>query len=260
VHSYWDDFWALRGLKDAVLLAQALNKTEAAHFIALRDDFNRTLHASLLHTMTERGIDFLPGSVEWADPDPTATANALTLIDNLHQLPAAVLNRSFDLFMERFRAMHGEQPVAWTNYTPYEIRIIGALIRLGRRDDAHELAQFFLNERRPPVWNQWPEIAWRNSRAPGHQGDLPHAWISAEYCLVFRDFFVYERESDQSLVIGAGILSAWLDTDDIVINALPTAYGLIDLQFQRLANGDVTAQIGGSFRSPPGGIQLALPA
>ncbi|MBV5308518.1 hypothetical protein, partial [Chromatium okenii] len=261
VHSYWDDFWALRGLKDAVLLAQVMNKTEeAAHFTALHDDFNCTLHASLQCTMTERGIDFLPGSVEWADPDPTATANALTLIDDLHQLPIAVLNRSFDLFMERFRAMHGESPVAWTNYTPYEIRIIGALIRLGRRDDAHELAQFFLNERRPPVWNQWPEIAWRNPRAPGHQGDLPHAWISAEYCLVFRDFFVYERDSDQSLVIGAGILSAWLDAGDITIHALPTAYGLIDLQFQRQTNGSVTAQIGGSFRSPPGGIQLALPA
>ncbi|WP_146108790.1 hypothetical protein [Chromatium okenii] len=48
VHSYWDDFWALRGLKDAVLLAQVMNKTEeAAHFTALHDDFNCTLHASL---------------------------------------------------------------------------------------------------------------------------------------------------------------------------------------------------------------------
>jgi hypothetical protein len=260
VHSYWDDFWALRGLKDAVQLAQVMDADVLAlQWTELRDDFAATLHASLAATMRERAIEFLPGSVEWADPDPTATANALTLIDELHALPLPVLQRSFDLFMERFRAMHGAHPVAWTNYTPYEIRIIGALVRLERRDEAHELAQFFLAERRPPVWNQWPEIAWRDPRAPGHQGDLPHTWIGAEYCLAFRDLFVYERESDQALVIGAGIPAAWLAAGAIVIHGLPTAYGTLNLALRPAAAGAINVNIDGHFRVPPGGIQCALP-
>ncbi len=261
VHSYWDDFWALRGLKDAVQLAQVMAETTLAQeWTTLRDDFAATLHASLACTLREREIEFLPGSVEWADPDPTATANALTLIDDLHALPNAVLQRSFDLFMERFRAMHGATPVAWTNYTPYEIRIIGALVRLHRRDEAHELAQFFLSERRPPVWNQWPEIAWRDPQAPGHQGDLPHTWISAEYCLAFRDLFVYEREIDQALVIGAGIPAAWLASGAIVIHGLPTAYGTLNLTLRPAIDSTITAQVTGDFHLPPGGIQFALPA
>lgn len=260
VHAYWDDFWALRGLKDAAELAEALGESAQAERLArLRDDFCTTLHDSLARTMTDRGIDFLPGSVEWADPDPTATANALTLIDESHRLPPAVLARTFDLFMERFRAMHGEHPVPWVNYTPYEVRIAAALIRLGRRAEAHELLGFLLAERRPPVWHQWPEIAWRDPRAPGHQGDLPHAWIGAEYCLAFRDLFAYERESDGALVLGAGIPAHWLAAGAVAVRGLPTWYGTLDLDVETLADGALRVRIGGDLRVPPGGFRLVLP-
>ncbi|MCK7576309.1 MAG: discoidin domain-containing protein [Chromatiales bacterium] len=260
VHSYWDDFWALRGFKDAAELAEALGDGErAAHFARLRDEFSASLYVSLDRVMEERGIDFLPGSVEWADPDPTATANALTLIDECHRLPSAAMQRSFDLFMQRFRAVHGPDPVPWTNYTAYEIRIAGALIRLGRREEAHELLRCYLAERRPAVWNQWPEITWRDPRSPGHQGDLPHAWIGAEYCLVFRDLFVHEREADRSLVIGAGLPVEWLASGEIRGRRLPTVYGLLDLDIARFDGGAVRMRIGGELRLPPGGLWLAPP-
>jgi hypothetical protein len=260
VHSYWDDFWALRGFKDATELAEVLGDSErAAHFARLRDAFSAALYVSMDRVMEERGIDFLPGSVEWADSDPTATANALTLVDESHRLPAAAMHRSFDLFMQRFRAMHGPDPVPWTNYTAYEIRIIGALIRLGRREEAHELLNFYLAERRPAVWNQWPEITWRDPRSPGHQGDLPHAWIGAEYCLVFRDLFVHEREADRSLVIAAGIPGDWLESGDIRVRRLPTVYGRLDLDIARFDGGAMQMRVGGDLRLPPGGLWLAPP-
>lgn len=260
VHSYWDDFWALRGFKDAAELAEVLGDSErAAYFARLRDTFSAALYVSMDRVMEERGIDFLPGSVEWADSDPTATANALTLIDESHRLQAVSMRRSFDLFMQRFRAMHGPDPVLWTNYTAYEIRIAGALIRLGRREEAHELLRFYLAERRPAVWNQWPEITWRDPRAPGHQGDLPHAWIGAEYCLVFRDLFVHEREADRSLVIGAGIPGDWLESGDIRVRRLPTVYGLLDLDIARFDGGAVRMRVDGDLRLPPGGLWLAPP-
>ena len=259
VHAYWDDFWALRGLKDAAWLAEVLKESaEARRLTALRDDFADTLHASLAHTMADRGIDYLPGSVEWADADATAVANALTLVDETHRLPPAALAFTFDQFLERFRAMHGDK-VPWTNYTPYEIRVMGALIRLGRRDDAHELARFFLAERRPPAWNQWPEIAWRNPRAPGHQGDLPHTWIAAEYILAFRDWFAYEREADQALVVAAGIPHAWLMAGPVAVSGLPTWYGRLDLRLSLVPGGVLEITLGGDLRLPPGGIWLAPP-
>jgi hypothetical protein len=259
VHAYWDDFWALRGFKDAAALAQVMGESkEAARLAALSVEFRTSLCASLQIVMTAHGIDFLPGSVEWADPDPTAVANALTLINETHHLPAAALETTFDRFLERFRAMHaGEVP--WTNYTPYEIRIIGALVRLGRREAAHELARFFLAERRPPAWNQWPEIAWRDPRTPGHQGDLPHSWIGAEYVLVFRDLFAFECEADRSLVVAAGIPEDWLAAGEVAVSRLPTWYGRLDLRLRRVTDGALHLSLGGAHRLPPGGFRFAPP-
>ncbi len=259
VHAYWDDFWALRGFKDAAWLAHALGDGDETERLAvLRDSFAATLHASLACTMAERGIDYLPGSVEWADADATAVANALTLVDETHRLSPQALARTFDQFLERFRAMHSDR-VPWTNYTPYEIRVMGALIRLGRRDDAHELARFFLAERRPPAWNQWPEIAWRDPHTPGHQGDLPHTWIAAEYILAFRDWFAYEREADRALVVAAGIPPEWLAAGEVGVRGLRTWYGRLDLRLSLGANGALEVELGGDLQLPPGGIWLAPP-
>jgi hypothetical protein len=260
VHAYWDDFWALRGLKDAAWLAETRGDGPQARRLAgLRDAFRETLYASLHTTMSERGIDYLPGSVEWADHDPVASASALTLVDELPYLPAAAVERTFTAFLARFRAMRSDT-VEWTNYTPYEIRVIGALVRLGQRQDAQELLQFFLDDRRPRPWNQWPEIAWRDPGTPGHLGDLPHSWIGAEYVLAFHSLFAYEREADQSLVIAAGVPDNWLDEPDgIAVVGLPTTYGTLDLAIRRTGPGTLDIDLGGHLRPPPGQFRIRPP-
>ena len=47
MHSYWDDFFALRGLKDAVDLARALGRPKRRPLVVLRDEFRRDLYASI---------------------------------------------------------------------------------------------------------------------------------------------------------------------------------------------------------------------
>ncbi len=260
VHAYWDDFWALRGLKDAVSMADILGEqAPAQRFKALRDSFQRTLYASIRTTIVDRQLDFIPGSVEWADFDATATANAIALLDEAHNLPRDVLDATFGEYFRHFRKRcRGE--VDWLNYTAYEIRIIGALIRLGWREKAHELLEFFLSDRRPVAWNQWPEITWRDPRAPGHMGDLPHTWIAAEYVLAFRSLFVFERDADQALVIGAGIPAAWLAAEDgIEIRGMPTWYGLLNYQLHRAGSGPVHLKLTGELRMPPGKLVFVPP-
>lgn len=260
VHAYWDDFWALRGLKDAVTMARILGEASAAAVIApWRDDLRPCLAASIRAVMEERRLDFLPASVEWADPDPVAMTIALTLVDEAQILPPEAVTRSFDLYLQHFRAMHQDQ-VPWSQYTPYEIRIIGALVRLGRRNEARELLEFFLSDRRPRPWNQWPEIAWRDYRTPGHLGDLPHAWIGAEYILAFLSLFLYEREADQALVIGAGIPEDWLDDPEgIEVKGLRCRYGRLDLSLRRTPEQDLQLELGGELGLPPGGIIFQPP-
>jgi F5/8 type C domain len=262
VHAYWDDFWALRGLKDAAAMARVLaDRPQEARLAALRDSFRETLLASIVTTMTDRGLDYIPASVEWADADPAATANAIVLLDETRALPQAAIERTFDEYLSSFRKRRGGE-LDWTNYSPYEIRIIGALLRLGRRELALELAQFFLGDRRPSAWNQWSEIAWRDPRSPGHIGDMPHTWVAAEFALAFRSMLAFERETDDALVVAAGIPAEWLEGDDagVGVDSLPTWYGTLGFAMQRADDGvDVDLTLTGDMVMPAGGIVVRPP-
>jgi hypothetical protein len=261
VHAYWDDFWTLRGLRDAAALASALaDEPQHARLVALRDSFRETLHASITATMMDRGLDYIPASVELADIDPAATANAIALVDEALELPAAALERTFDEYLSNFaKRRRGE--IDWSNYSPYELRIIGALVRLGRRQSAFDLARFFLGDRRPRAWNQWPEIAWRDPRSPGHIGDMPHTWIAAEFVLAFRSMLAFERELDEALVVGAGVPAEWLDGDGVEVRDLPTWYGTLDFAMKRVRDGiDVELTLAGNAAMPAGGIVVRPPS
>jgi hypothetical protein len=259
VHAYWDDFWALRGYGDAAAMAAVLgDEREARRIGVIRDEFRAALRASVVRTIAERGIDYVPGSVEWADFDPTATANAVTLLGFLDDVPRDALERTFDLYLAGFRRRQTGE-VDWNNYSPYEVRILGALLRLGRRADAAEMAAFFLDDRRPRAWNQWPEIAWREPRSPGHLGDVPHAWIGAEYVLAVISMLAYERDADDALVVGAGVPASWLDDGEIAVTALPTRHGRLDVRLARDGERTLVASIGGDITVPAGGIELRPP-
>jgi hypothetical protein len=244
VHAYWDDFWALRGLRDAVELAHVINEPQLAErWNALATRFASALFASIEKTRAERKLDFIPGSVEWADFDPTATANAIAFLDVAEGLDPRAVEHTFDRYLSEWRRKRSGA-VEWANYTPYEIRIIGVFVRLGRRDVALELLRFFLSDRRPPAWNQWPEIAWHDPRAPAHVGDLPHTWVAAEYILAVRSLFAYERATDRTLVLGAGLAPEWIAGAGVQVANMPTLYGRLSFSVRRLDTDTVRIEIG----------------
>jgi len=259
VHAYWDDFWALRGLGDAVELARELGHADdAEHIEALRQALHRSLYESIETTMAIRGLSYIPGSVEWADFDPAATATAITTTDASQRLPAAALAWTFDEYLRGLRhRRRGE--IDWNNYSAYELRILGALVQLGRREDAHEVLAFFLGDRRPPAWNEWPEISWRDPRSPGHLGDLPHAWIGAEFVLAMLGLFAHERPADHALVLAAGISHAWLDGGEIGIDDLPTWWGRLRYTLRRRGDAAIELDLAPGLRPPPGGIVIRPP-
>jgi F5/8 type C domain len=260
VHAYWDDFWALRGLRDGVLMAEVLgDEAEASRLAGLRDSFSENVRASLAATMARHGIDFVPGSVELGDFDPTSTAIAIGLLDEAHLLPSIQTANTFDRYLEGFRK-RASGAVAWNNYTAYEIRNIGALVRLGRRRDALELMEFMLADRRIPAWNQWPEISWRDLSGPSFIGDLPHTWIGAEYILAICTLFAYERLADDTLIIAAGVAEEWLsDGFEVRVENLPTYFGNISYSLRFDGPGALRLKLGGDLVPPPGGILVKPP-
>lgn len=162
-------------------------------------------------------------------------------------------------YLDGFHRKHrGEMP--WHNYTAYEIRIIGAFTRLGNRTAANELLRFFLADQRPPAWNQWPEITWRNPRSPGHLGDVPHTWIAAEYLLALAAMVASEREASSSLVLAAGLPWDWISQDSgFAVRSLPTRYGTLDFTISSNHAATILVAVGGSLTLPPGGLVIIPP-
>jgi hypothetical protein len=256
-YSYWDDFWALRGYDDATALAAALGHEEArARLAAQRDEFRQDLHASLRASAAAHGISYLPGAADLGDFDATSTTIALAPGGQAHDLPQELLLGTFERYWQEFvRRRDGLKE--WKDYTPYELRVIGTFIRLGWRARAQELLAFFFADRRPAAWNQWAEVVGREPREPRFIGDMPHSWISSDYIRAALDMFVHPRESDQTLVLAAGIPPTWLDAPGVSVRNLRTPHGVLDYSITR--TGDrVVLHIARGPR-PPGGFVFPWP-
>jgi hypothetical protein len=260
VHSYWDDFWGVRGLEAAADLAQGAGlPDDADRWRKEAGYFQNDLLWSLAKVIKEKNLHYIPGSVEWADFDPTATSNAIAMLDFADLLPEGPLHAMLDTYLDGFRRKRrGEMP--WNNYTAYEIRIIGAFVRLGKRDIANELLEFFLSDRRPREWNQWPEITWRDPLTPGHLGDVPHTWIAAEYLLALASMVAAEREASASLVLASGMPWAWIAAGNgFAVKGLPTRYGALDFKIKATGKDSIEVDVRGSIKLPPGGLTIAPP-
>jgi hypothetical protein len=256
MHSYWDDFWALKGYDDAVDLARALGKTgEARRIAAARDQFRGDLVASLRKAVARHGIDYLPGAAELGDFDPTATTIALSLGDEQARLPHDLLKKTFSRYWDKFLARRSGD--AWKDYTPYELRIVGAFTRLGWRDRVGALLDFFMAGRRPEAWNGWAEVVRRDARAPGFIGDMPHAWIASDYICSLLDMLAYRRAADRAMVLAAGVPAPWLKNGGIGIANLHTPWGWLDYTLQR--QGDRLHLHIDAQDLPPGGFVLPWP-
>ena len=255
MHSYWDDLWTLRGLDDAVAIAAALGrKDDQRQFTAARDDFGKCLRDSIVLASKTLHLDFIPGCVELGDFDSTSTTVAFWPCDEANWLPAELLKNTFERYWSDFQK---RKTAAWKDFTPYELRHVGVLVRLGQRERALEALEWYLGYQRPQGWNHWAEVVWRDPGTPKFIGDMPHTWIAADYLNAVRTMVVCEQDADRSLLLFAGIPAEWID-EGCSMEGLITRWGRVDVSLRR-RNGVLEARVV-SERVPEGGYVISLPA
>ncbi len=258
MHSYWDNFWALRGYKDAADIANTLGKADEAPLMAgARDEFRGDLAASLQAAVRQHGIDFLPGSAELGDFDATSTTIALAPGGEQGRLPADLLDNTFQRYWDEFvQRRDGTRP--WKDYTPYEWRNVAAFVRLGWRDRAWDAVSFFFKDRAPQPWNQWAEVVSRTPRKPFFVGDLPHAWVASDFVRSMLDMFAYGREVDDSIVLAAGLPTRWFEGQGVSIGDLRTPHGRLGYRLQR-NDRQLVLDVPAGITPPAGGLVLPWP-
>jgi hypothetical protein len=260
MHSYWDDLFALRGFKDAAYLAAALGRgDEAKRWGAARDEFQSELVASMNAAMAAHKIDYIPGAADLGDFDATSTTIALEPVQAENALPRAALEQTFQRYYQFFRDRRTGKKT-WDAFTPYEIRNIGAFVRLGWRERAQELNDWFLRYRKPIGWRQWPEVVWNDERKPHFIGDLPHTWVGSDYVRSILDCFAYDRERDSTLVLAAGVPWTWVSQGQgVKIGDLRTPYGLLSYTLSARGGG-ADLHVAEGVRVPPGGLVVRAPS
>ena len=212
--------------------------------------------------MKTHGIDYIPGCVELGDFDATSTTIALWPCGELGRLPQPALAGTFDKYWQRFVERRDDPQFDWVDYTPYELRTIGSFVLMGQPERARQALQFFMKDRRPRGWNQWPEVVHRNPRTAKFIGDLPHTWCGSDFVNSVRMMFLYERDADDAVVLLAGVPSDWVSARPIGFRNLPTYGGRVTCTLWRPPGDEkkLLARLEGTCPVPAGKLRLSVPA
>ncbi|MGH7131694.1 MAG: discoidin domain-containing protein [Phycisphaerales bacterium] len=238
MHSYWDQFFVLKGLKDAAFIAEALGENELAkQWRDLAADFRKCLLESIRITAKTHGIDYIPGCVELGDFDATSTAVGITVCGELEHMPRELVDATFDRYWAYFVKRRDDPNFEWIDYTPYELRVVGAMVMLGHRDRAMQMLDWFMKDQLPAGWHQWAEIVHKDRKAGKWIGDMPHTWVGSDFLRSVRSMFVYEGGPGDSIVLLAGVPQTWLDSSNGVEFELPTHRSKLKMKVKSGADG-----------------------
>lgn len=229
-HSYWDDFWALKGWHDGAWLAEQWGDAPLAAYAREQYAALRTsVRASIEATMAWKGTDVIPAAADLGDGDPTSISIGVDPAGQMDVLPHDALVTTFDRYLADVRKR--EKPGELYAYTPYELRNVLTYVHLDRPGDAAELLANVVRDRRPPAWNMWAEVVHSRLRHPGYLGDMPHTWIGSEYARTI--FGMLMRETDDGLYLLPGTPTAWVAGKGLSVTRLPVEYGSLTMSARR---------------------------
>jgi hypothetical protein len=88
---------------------------------------------------------------------------------------------------------------------------------------------------------------------------MPHTWVGTDFVRSVMDMLAYERESDSTLVLCAGIPRAWVDGDGVTVTKLRTRWGSVSYTLKQQGEHVRLFLDASALTPPPGGIEFAPP-
>ncbi len=244
---YWDDYWAVAGLQGAEQIFQR-------HGDSSTSDYCRQEAATMAGAIA-RSLDAIParrreGGIP-ASPYRRLDSGAIgsMVADYPLQLVAlgdsALLSTCEHLMQHCFHEGAFFQDMIHSGQNIYlTLDIAQTLMRHGDpryRDLLDRVAALASST------GQWPEAVHPRTGG-GCMGDGQHGWAAAEWLMMIRNLFV--REEGDHLVIGAGILPRWLETDEALqFGPTLTPFGAVSVAVS-VSPRQVSVE-GQWFREPP---------
>lgn len=231
---YWDDFWAVAGLRAGARWLGGIEPDLAQRCGEEAEEFLATIIRSFPRGPHRR----FPGAVP-ASPHRRMDSGAVGSIVADYPLQlfppgADAMQRTADFLWEHCRVDGGFfQDMIHSGINVYlTLHLAQVRLRAGQVEQCWEAIDTVARLASPT--GQWPE-AIHPRTGGGCMGDGQHIWAAAEWLLMLRNLFV--REEGDALVVGAGIHPRWLAAGEARFGPTLTPHGPVTLRFVREPQG-----------------------
>jgi hypothetical protein len=253
---YWDDFWALAGLRSAARLAGEFDAApKQREFSAEAQNLEKTIFKSIAAIP-----EAIRGGAIPASPYRRMDAGAVgsLVADYPLQITAPgdgrIIKTAEFLLANCFHAGGFFQDIVHSGINPYlTLCIAQTFLRNGDlrwRDLVKTVADS------ASTTGQWPEAVHPRTGG-GCMGDGQHGWAAAEWVMMMRNLFV--REEKDKIVIGAGIFPQWLQSGArIGFGPTLTPFGSIRVNIDN-DNNVPHLQLDTVWIADPAEVQIQIP-
>jgi len=246
---YWDDFWAVAGLKAASFLSAAYDeKDKAVYFEGESNELLSCIEQSLKKVEERLIRPAIPAS-----PYRRMDTGAIGSVAASYPLRVLGPNdpRVLDTvnFLMDHCLVHGGffHDMTHSGINPYlTLHLAQVLLRAG--DPRYYGLMKAVAKLASPT-GQWPESIHPQTGG-GCMGDGQHVWAAAEWVLMIRSCFV--REEDGGLILCSGIPQIWLEQKQTMsFGWAPTSFGNIRISIKPQAGNIFIEWEGQWFKSEP---------
>ena len=252
---YWDDFWAVAGLRAAAFLCTAYqDNDQAIYFESQSQELLESINQSL------KTIEFrLKRLAMPASPYRRLDSGVVGSLVAGYPLRIFKHNdpRILDTadFLMKNCLVHGGffHDMTHSGINPYlTLHLAQVLLRVG--DPKYFDLMEAVAKLASPT-GQWPESIHPRTGG-GCMGDGQHVWAAAEWVLMIRNCFV--REEGNRLILCSGIPQIWLEKNETIsFGPAPTSFGVIQISIKPRVENIIIEWRGEWFaKEPPIDIQL----
>jgi hypothetical protein len=252
---YWDDFWAVAGLRCAAEMLRDSEEDLARTCAEEADEFLGTIERSFPAGPQRR----FPGAIP-ASPKRRMDSGAIGNV--VADYPLALFAPGDERMLKtvdylRDHSSHGGgffQNMIHSGINPYlTLHLAQVRLRAGQVEEAWKLMDCVATLASPT--GQWPE-AIHPRTGGGCMGDGQHIWAAAEWAMMVRNCFV--REERDRLVIASGVHPAWRRDGEASLGATLTPFGLATVRVASTAQG-ASVLVSGRWHGKGPRLEVRLP-
>ncbi|MGC9180178.1 MAG: hypothetical protein ACP5GZ_08240 [Vulcanisaeta sp.] len=222
-HHYWDDMWAIAGLRELGRVIRGISHEDYDWIERLRREFTDALINSINVVRSRLGIDYMvPAPERVAD---SAMTRVIAVVWPTMALPLdnPLIRRTLEMTEELYGINGGiVNTHQWGTYGSYlTMNLAHSWAILGDRDRVSRYLTWIINHVSPTYgWAEGISIITER----GGQGDAPHGWAAADFIMLIRDLVINDEFETPILLRGMPIE---LLRRGITASNILTIYGLV---------------------------------